>query len=73
MGHVGDLGRQQSAEVAGMFHLGIAQVMAHPRVDLVYARRYGTNQAAASDDRRKFVERNIAFAQRFEYLTAPPV
>ena len=72
-GHVGDLGRQQATEVAGVFHLGVPQVVAHARVHLVDAGRNGTDESAAADDGREPVDVEVVVAQRLEDQPPAPV
>jgi len=72
-GHVGDLCGQQAAEVAGVLHLGVPQVVAHPRIDLVDAGRDRADESSAADDRRKLLDVERFFAQGGEDQTASPV
>ena len=72
-GHVGDLRGEQSAQVAGVAHAGVAQVVAHAGVDLVDARGYGADQTSPADDGREVPDLEPVLAQGVENQTATPV
>lgn len=71
--HVGDLRRQQPSEVAGVLHLGVPQVVPHPRIDLVNPRGDRTDQPAAADDGRELFDVELLLAERREDQAPAPV
>jgi len=71
--HVGDLRREQSPEVAGVLHRGVAQVVAHPGVDLVDSGGDGAYQSSAADHGRQIFQVERLFAQGREDQSPAPV